>query len=97
MEKYVKYISDSNVNVVNLPQDLDKLFNFVGHKVYITTIRDSKYVGILGKINKKKMKFFLSELCILNKDFSGGICSGNADYNKRWFNISSIVKVEIKG
>ena len=73
-----------------------ELKKYIHKDVEITTIKDSKYLGIINKINVVKRKCLIIELIVLHKNGSFKAVSGNANQNKRWFNIASIVDIKEK-
>lgn len=63
-------------------------------RVILTTVKLSKYEGILTGISVEANRIHISNLIILNKDGSYKATSGNPNENKRWFNIESVKTIE---
>lgn len=70
---------------------------FINQRVEITTVKDSKYIGIINGVrcNSKVKKFHVVHLIVCNKDRSYKAVSGNRELNKRWFNVDSVKDIRL--
>jgi hypothetical protein len=65
---------------------------FLSQRVVLTTVKDSKYTGILNGIRRNQVHLTKMVVCHKSGDYKA--VSGSDDYNKRWFNLSSVKSLE---
>lgn len=66
--------------------------NFNGKKIILTTVKNSKYFGLLLIKKNDKKRILLKNMVILNKDGTTKATSGIPE--KRFFNRNSIKNIE---
>ena len=73
-----------------IAEDAKRLLN---QRVVLTTVKNSKYTGILNGVREDKLHLTKMVVCQKNGAYKG--VSGNSNYNKRWFNLASLKQIEL--